>query len=112
MAQAIPAVIGALGTKAALTTAVVAGTAASAYQGHKAQKAQKQAASAALKQAQDQKRQQQREFARLNQPLPNVAALAAVNAGKAKPGGGTYLTPAGGAPVTPGMLGSPGKLGA
>jgi type II secretory pathway pseudopilin PulG len=93
------------------TVAAVAG-ATSVYSANKQAKAQKSAQRQAAKQAEDARRQADREFNRANQKSPNVAALFKKNkaAGGRGPSG-TFLTGAGGAPTTPGMIGRTTLLG-
>lgn len=89
-----------------------AATATSLYQGHQQAKAQKRAQKQAAKQAEDSRRQADREFNRANQKSPNVAALFKKNKAAGGQGvGSTYLTGAGGAPTTPGMVGRTTLLG-
>ena len=57
-----------------LAAAAVAGVGASVYQGEKARKAQKKAGGLAAKQAEAAQKQSEREFNRLNQKTPNIAA--------------------------------------
>lgn len=96
-----------------IAAAAVAGLGASVYQGEKARKAQKKAGGLAAKQAEAAQKQSEREFNRLNQKTPNIAATMQRNRAAGGVGvSGTYLTGAGGAPTTTGMLGRTSKLGA
>lgn len=89
-----------------------AATATSVYTANKQAKAQKRAQRQAAKQAEDARRQADREFNRANQKSPNVAALFKKNKSAGGQGvSGTYLTGAGGAPVSPGMIGRTTLLG-
>lgn len=82
------------------------------YNGYRAAKAQEDAARRAAKQAEAARIQADREFNRLNQKQPNVAALQDRNRAAGKGGiGGTFLTGAQGAPVSQGMLGRTTILG-
>lgn len=92
--------------------ATVANTAYNIYSGQKSARMQKNAARTAAQQAEAQQRQSQREFNRMNQKAPNVAAIMTRNraAGGGGPGG-TFLTGVGGAPVSGGMLGRTSVLG-
>lgn len=99
----------------AVTSAIaaVAAVGHSVYQGEKMRKAQKKAAGTAARQAELAQRQSEREFNRLNQKTPNIAATMQRNRTAGGVGvSGTYLTGAAGAPVTTGMLGRTAKLGA
>ena len=92
--------------------AVVASTAGSIYVGQKQASAQKKAGRQAAVQAEASRRQQDREFNRLNQKSPNIAAT--MNRNRAAGSGGvsgTFLTGQGGAPVGGGMLGRTTLLG-
>lgn len=95
-----------------VAAATVANTAYSVYSGQKSARMQKNAARTAAQQAEQQQRMAQREFNRANQKTPNVAAMMVRNraAGGGGPGG-TFLTGAGGAPVSGGMLGRTSVLG-
>lgn len=94
----------------AVVGAVAAG--ASVYQGSQQRKAQKKAQRQAAQQAEDARRQADREFNRANQKSPNVAALFKKNKASGGLGtSGTFLTGAGGAPVSGGMLGRTTLLG-
>lgn len=98
----------------AVTSAIaaVASTAGSIYMGQKQAKAQKKAGQQAAREAEAARRQQDREFNRLNQKTPNVSALMRKN--RAAGGGGvsgTFLTGTGGAPATGSMLGRTTLLG-
>jgi type II secretory pathway pseudopilin PulG len=89
-----------------------AATATSIYTGNKQAKAQKRAQRQAARQAEDARRQADREFNRANQKSPNVAALFKKNKASGGLGtSGTFLTGAGGAPTTGGMLGRTTLLG-
>ena len=98
----------------AVTSAIAAvdSTAGSLYMGQKQAKAQKKAGQQAAREAEAARRQQDREFNRLNQKSPNIAATMQRN--RAAGGGGvagTYLTGTGGAPASGGMLGRTTLLG-
>ena len=94
----------------AAVTAVAAG--ASVYSAKKQAKAQKRGQRQAARQAEDARRQADREFNRANQKSPNVAALFKKNKASGGLGtSGTFLTGAGGAPTSGGMLGRTTLLG-
>ena len=96
----------------ALTAATAANTAYTAYSGNQAARRQKTAARAAATQAEAAQRQSEREFNRMNQKRPNVAAMMTANRAAGSGGiGGTFLTGTGGAPATGGMLGRTSLLG-
>lgn len=95
-----------------IAAAAVANTAYSVYSGQKSARMQKNAARTAAQQAEAQQRQSQREFNRMNQKAPNVAAIMSRNRAASSGGpGGTFLTGMGGAPVSGGMLGRTSVLG-
>jgi len=97
---------------AVIAGATVANTAYSVYSGQKSSRMQKNAARTAAQQAETQQRQSERDFNRMNQKAPNVAAIMARNRTASSGGpGGTFLTGAGGAPVSGGMLGRTSVLG-
>jgi hypothetical protein len=80
--------------------------------GAKQMSAQKKAGRQAAVQAEASRRQQDREFNRLNQKSPNIAAT--MNRNRAAGSGGvsgTFLTGQGGAPVGGGLLGRTTLLG-
>lgn len=98
----------------AITSAIAmaAGTAYSVYSGEKARKAQKKAATQARTDAQKAAGDADRAYNKANPKAPNVAALMKAQLDAGGQGvGGTFLTGAGGAPVTPGMLGRSTQLG-
>lgn len=98
----------------AITAGIAAavGTTYSIYSGEKARKANKQATTQAKADAQKAATQADRDFNKLNQKAPNIAALMKRNKDAGSQGvGGTYLTGAGGAAPTPGMLGRSTLLG-
>jgi hypothetical protein len=98
----------------AVTSAIaaVASTAGSIYMGRKQASAQKKAGRQAAVQAEASRRQQDREFNRLNQKSPNIAATMQRNRAAGSGGvSGTFLTGQGGAPVGGGMLGRTTLLG-
>jgi len=95
-----------------MAAATVANTAYSVYSGQKSTRMQKNAARTAAQQAEAQQRQSQREFNRMNQKSPNIAAIMTRNRAASSGGpGGTFLTGMGGAPVSGGMLGRTSVLG-
>ena len=97
---------------AAAIGASVASTGASLYTGAKSAKLQKRAATQAAQQAEQAQRQSERDFNRLNQKTPNVAAMMQRNRASAGGGvGGTFLTGQGGAPVASGLIGRSTLLG-
>lgn len=82
------------------------------YQGQKAAKMQKRAGEQAARDAEAARRQQDRDFNRLNQKSPNIAATMRRNRAAGSTGvSGTYLTGAGGAPANASMLGRTTILG-
>ena len=98
----------------AVTSAIaaVASTAGSIYMGQKQASAQKKAQRQAARQAEDARKQQDREFNRLNQKQPNIAATMRRNRTAGQSGvAGTYLTGTGGAPTSSSMLGRTKLLG-
>jgi len=96
----------------ALATAAVASTGYSIYAGEKARSAQKKAGNQAVADAKLAAQQQDQAFNKANPKAPNVAALMTRNAAQGGQGAGsTFLTGAGGAPVSAGMLGRSTKLG-
>jgi hypothetical protein len=95
-----------------LAIATTASTASSIYSGNQAARRQKTAARAAATQAEAAQRQSEREFNRMNQKRPNVAAMMTANRAAGSGGvSGTFLTGTGGAPATGGMLGRTSLLG-
>jgi type II secretory pathway pseudopilin PulG len=93
-------------------TIAAVGTAGSMYSANKQAKAQKRASQQAARQAEAAQRQAQREFNAANQKSPNIAAIMKRNRAAGSGGiGGTYLTGAGGAAPTSGMLGRTTLLG-
>lgn len=98
----------------AVTSAIaaVASTAGSVYMGQRQAKAQKRAGQQAAREAEAARRQQDREFNRLNQKAPNIAATMTRNRAAGQSGvAGTYLTGPSGSSVTSGMLGRSTLLG-
>lgn len=96
----------------ALATAAVASTGYSIYAGEKARKANKKAAGQARLDAEAAATAADRQYNKLNQKAPDIAALYKRNQGMGSQGvGGTFLTGAGGAPVSGGMLGRSTLLG-
>lgn len=99
-------------TGSIIAAATVANTGYSIYSGQKAAKTQKRAATQAAQQAEQAQRQSERDFNRMNQKTPNVAAMMQRNRASAGGGvGGTFLTGQGGAPVASGMIGRSTLLG-
>jgi hypothetical protein len=95
-----------------LAAAVVGNTVASAVGGARSARQQKRAATQAAQQAEQAQRQSERDFNRLNQKTPNVAAMMQRNRASAGGGvGGTFLTGQGGAPVASGLIGRSTLLG-
>lgn len=98
--------------QAIAATAAAIGTGYTIYSGEKARKQQKKAAGQARVDAENAARMADRESNRANQKSPNIAALLKRNMDASSGGvGGTFLTGAGGAPATPGMLGRTTLLG-
>lgn len=100
----------------AVTSAIaaVAGTAGSLYAGQKQARAQRRAGEQAARDAEAARRQQEREFNRVNQKSPNIAATMTRNRGAASGGvAGTFLTGASGTSGASGagMLGRTTLLG-
>lgn len=97
----------------AISAVITAATAAaSIYNGQQQARAQRRAANASIQQQQQAQRDAERQFNAANQKAPNLAAIMKRNrAGEGGGVGGTYLTGAGGAPVSAGMLGRTTVLG-
>jgi Flp pilus assembly protein TadB len=96
----------------AIAAAAVAGTGYSIYSGEKARKSQKRQATQAAADAERARVQADRDYNKLNQKTPNIAALMKRNQDAATKGvGGTFLTGNSGAPVGGGMLGRSTLLG-
>jgi hypothetical protein len=98
----------------AVTSAIaaVASTAGSMYMGSKQASAQKKAGRQAAREAEASRRQQDREFNRVNQKSPNIAATMTRNRAAGQGGvAGTYLTGPSGSAATGGMLGRSTLLG-
>lgn len=96
----------------ALAAALVGTAGAQMYSSNKAAKTQKRAMEQSAAQAEQARIQADREFNRANQKTPNVAALYRRNKAAGGAGvSGTFLTGAGGAPVSAGMLGRTTLLG-
>lgn len=96
----------------AIAAAAVASTGYSIYSGEKARKSQKRQAAQATREAEQARMQSDREYNRLNQKTPNVAALMKRNQDAATQGvGGTFLTGNSGSPAGGGMLGRSTLLG-
>ena len=98
----------------AISAIVAGGLAAGAtvYSANKAAKAQKRASRQAANDAEAARVQADREFNKVNQKAPNVAALMKRNRAQGSAGGsGTFLTGTTGAPVSGSMLGRTTLLG-
>lgn len=94
----------------AVVGAVTAG--ATVYSANKQAKTQKRAQQQAASDAEAARKQADNEFNRANQKSPNVAALFKQNKASGGLGtSGTFLTGAGGAPTSSGMLGRTTLLG-
>ncbi|WP_300379620.1 hypothetical protein [Henriciella sp.] len=92
--------------------AAALGAGATVYASNKQAKAQKRAQKQAARNAEDARRQADREFNAANQKSPNVAALMKRNRADATSGtSGTFLTGTNGAPASGGMLGRTTLLG-
>lgn len=96
----------------ALAAAAVAGTGYSIYSGEKARGEQKKASLLTAQKADEASKAQDRQFNKLNAKQPDMSAiLAAIGAQGGKGRSGTFLTGAGGAPTSGGMLGRSTLLG-
>lgn len=99
----------------AVTSAIaaVASTAGSVYMGQRQARAQRRAGEQAARDAEAARRQQERDFNRVNQKSPNIAATMQRNRGAASGGvSGTFLTgPSGTNAGGGGMLGRTTLLG-
>ena len=101
-----------MGISSAISAVAPFSFAASAYTSSRNAKAQKKAGQQAAREAEAARRQQDREFNRLNQKSPNIAATMQRNRAAGSGGvSGTFLTGQGGAPVGGGMLGRTTLLG-
>lgn len=99
----------------AVTSAIaaVASTAGSVYMGQRQARAQRRAGEQAARDAEASRRQQERDFNRVNQKSPNIAATMQRNRGAASGGvSGTFLTGSSGTNAGGGgMLGRTTLLG-